>query len=104
MPTISWRMTMGSESASTVRALWSGGSGGSMQDAAMLPTVSSRGSWGMVGLSLDPTIDLYLDHVKVKRGLSRNTVLAYATDLARFRAYCAAQGLDSAGAIEPSHI
>ena len=41
---------------------------------------------GGVGLSLDSAIDLFLDHVKVERGLARNSVEAYGRDLAKFRA------------------
>jgi integrase/recombinase XerD len=35
-------------------------------------------------LALDEAVDLYLDHLKVERGLARNTLAAYARDLARF--------------------
>jgi integrase/recombinase XerD len=59
---------------------------------------------GGVDLSLDVAIDLYLDHVKVEKGLSRNTVLGYGRDLARFRAYCEKARLTEAGAIEPRHL
>jgi integrase/recombinase XerD len=53
-----------------------------------------------VGLSLDSAIDLYLDHVKVERGLSRNTVESYGRDLSAFRRWCAAQQLDDAEAVD----
>ena len=39
-----------------------------------------------MALVLDAAIDLFLDHVKVERGLARNTVEAYSLDLAQFRA------------------
>jgi integrase/recombinase XerD len=55
-------------------------------------------------VELDRAIDLYLDHVRVERGLARNTVLAYGRDLAKFRRFAAAAGLDEAGAVEPRHV
>lgn len=39
-------------------------------------------------LELDEAIDVYLDHVKVERGLAKNTVTAYASDLRRFATFC----------------
>ncbi|HZS38527.1 MAG TPA: site-specific tyrosine recombinase XerD [Polyangia bacterium] len=53
---------------------------------------------------LDSAIDLYLDHVKVERGLARNTVEAYGRDLGKFRRWCAKAGLDEAGAVESRHV
>ena len=43
-------------------------------------------------LSLDEGVDLYLDHLKVERGLSKNTLEAYGRDLARFTTFLAARG------------
>jgi integrase/recombinase XerD len=43
-------------------------------------------------LALDDGVDLYLDRVKVERGLSRNTVEAYARDLARLVRFLAERG------------
>jgi integrase/recombinase XerD len=57
-----------------------------------------------VGLSLDSAIDLFLDHVKIERGLSRNSVDAYGRDLAKFRRFAAAEGLDDADTVEPRHL
>jgi integrase/recombinase XerD len=57
-----------------------------------------------VGLALDSAIDLFLDHVKVERGLARNTVEAYGRDLAAFRRFAAAAGLDDADAVESRHL
>jgi len=57
-----------------------------------------------VGLSLDTGIDLFLDHVKVERGLSRNSVDAYGRDLAKFRRFAAAEGVDDADAVEARHL
>jgi len=53
-----------------------------------------------MALGLDAAIDLYLDHIKVERGLSPNTVLAYARDLCRFRGFCEERGLNEAGAVD----
>jgi integrase/recombinase XerD len=39
-------------------------------------------------LELDRAIDLFLDHCKVERGLSPNTIDSYARDLARFARSC----------------
>jgi integrase/recombinase XerD len=57
-----------------------------------------------VGLTLDSGIDLFLDHVKVERGLSRNSVEAYGRDLAKFRRFAAAEGVDDAAAVEARHL
>lgn len=57
-----------------------------------------------MGLSLDSAIDVYLDHIKVERGLTRNTVEAYARDLAGFRRFCEREKLEEAGAVEPRHL
>jgi integrase/recombinase XerD len=43
-------------------------------------------------LSLDDGVDSYLDRAKVERGLSRNTVEAYARDLARLVRFLADRG------------
>src|SRR3954468_3507737 len=43
-------------------------------------------------LSLDEAVDLFLDHVKVERGLARLTLDAYGRDLARFTAFLAQRG------------
>ena len=43
-------------------------------------------------LNLDDAVDLFLDHVKVERGLARHTLDAYGRDLARFTAFLAARG------------
>ena len=38
-------------------------------------------------LGLDAAIDVFLDHIKIERGLSRNTVEAYARDLRKLRTW-----------------
>lgn len=43
-------------------------------------------------LRLDEGIDLYLDHLKVERGLSRNTLDGYGRDLARFVEFLVERG------------
>jgi integrase/recombinase XerD len=43
-------------------------------------------------LSLDEAVDLYLDHLKVERGLAAHTLDGYGRDLARFIAFLAARG------------
>jgi integrase/recombinase XerD len=57
-----------------------------------------------MGLSLDSAIDVFLDHVKVERGLARNSVDAYGRDLAKFRRFAEAEGVDAAAAVEPRHL
>jgi hypothetical protein len=53
-----------------------------------------------VGLSFDSAIDLFLDHVKIERGLARNSVEAYARDLAKFSRFIDGEGIDDAGEVE----
>ena len=55
-------------------------------------------------LSIDAAIDLFLDHVKIERGLAKNSVLAYGRDLAKFLRFAEAEHLDDAAAIESRHI
>jgi integrase/recombinase XerD len=43
-------------------------------------------------LGLDEGVDLFLDHLKVERGLARHTLDAYARDLARLLAFLTARG------------
>ena len=50
----------------------------------------------MGALALDRAIDLFLDHTKIEKGLSPNTVQAYARDLCRFREFCAKAKVDDA--------
>lgn len=57
-----------------------------------------------MALSLDSAIDLFLDHVKIERGLARNSVEAYARDLAKFRQFLDGEGIDDADRIEPRHL
>jgi integrase/recombinase XerD len=43
-------------------------------------------------LALDEAVDLYLDHLKVERGLAVHTIDGYGRDLARLVAFLAARG------------
>jgi integrase/recombinase XerD len=43
-------------------------------------------------LALEEAVDLFLDHLKVERGLSRLTIDAYGRDLARFGSFLADRG------------
>lgn len=43
---------------------------------------------------LDRYVDEFLSYARVERGLSSNTVDAYRRDLATWRAFCAARGID----------
>mgnify|MGYP001244562206 CR=1 FL=1 len=45
-------------------------------------------------MRLDVAIDLFLMHVKVERGLARNTLLAYASDLQVFYEHQSAAGIE----------
>jgi integrase/recombinase XerD len=47
-----------------------------------------------VPLSLDDAVDDYLDHLKVERGLARNTITAYASDLRRFVSFAEEEGVE----------
>ena len=57
-----------------------------------------------MALSLDAAIDVYLDHVKIERGLARNTVEAYGRDLSKFRRFCVTQRVEEATGVEPRHL
>jgi integrase/recombinase XerD len=55
-------------------------------------------------IGLDEAVDVYLDHLKVERGLSRNTIEAYGRDLAKFRAFAHEKSLHHAGEVETRHL
>ena len=45
-------------------------------------------------MRLDAALDFYLQHLRVERGLSQNTVLAYGRDLGKLLAFTAESGVD----------
>lgn len=49
-------------------------------------------------------IEKYLTHLRVERGLSGNTVAAYARDLERYRAFLAARGLTDVDAVAEADV
>ena len=53
-----------------------------------------------MGLALDDAIDDYLDHLKVERGLAKNTISAYASDLRRFCTFSIEAGVGEAAAVD----
>jgi integrase/recombinase XerD len=55
-------------------------------------------------LSLEEGVDLYLDHLKVERGLSKNTLEAYGRDLARFTTFVAERGRADVDDITPLDV
>jgi integrase/recombinase XerD len=55
-------------------------------------------------LGLDEAIDLFLDHLKVERGLARLTLDAYGRDLARFTAFLAGRGRAEVDDITPVDV
>ncbi len=58
----------------------------------------------MASLPIDRAIQQFLDSVKVERGLSRNTVAAYATDLAEFTGQLTEAGVSDVGAVMSIHV
>lgn len=55
-------------------------------------------------LALDEAVDLYLDHLKVERGLARLTLDAYGRDLARFVAFLLARDRADVDDITPADV
>ncbi len=55
-------------------------------------------------MNLASQSETYLAHVRVERGLSDNTLAAYARDLGRYRRYLAAQGVDDLSRVAPEHV
>ncbi len=55
-------------------------------------------------LSLDEAVDLFLDHLKVERGLARLTLEAYGRDLARFVAFLTERGRAEVDDVTPLDV
>lgn len=55
-------------------------------------------------LALDEGVDLFLDHVKVERGLARLTIEAYGRDLARLVGFLSERGHADVDDIRPADI
>lgn len=58
----------------------------------------------LVFVKIDSSIDLYLSHLRVERGLSANTVQAYGSDLARFARFCDERGAGNASSIDRAAV
>ncbi len=50
--------------------------------------------------TLDDAVDDYLDHLKVERGLAKNTIVAYASDLRRFVTFAEDEGVGDVSAVD----
>ncbi|KUL31225.1 site-specific tyrosine recombinase XerD [Actinoplanes awajinensis] len=55
-------------------------------------------------LSLDRTIQAYLDHLSVERGLSRNTLASYRRDLDRYAGQLTAAGIAELAQVRPKDV
>jgi integrase/recombinase XerD len=55
-------------------------------------------------VDLDTATELFLNHIKVERGLSANTVESYGRDLFKFRDFLSRTGARSIGTIREDHI
>jgi len=54
--------------------------------------------------SIPDAVAAYLDHLRIERGASPNTVASYGRDLARYAAHLAAEGVTDLDAVTPDHI
>ena len=54
--------------------------------------------------SLDASLDAFLAHAAVERGLAPRTIEAYGRDLARFAAHLAGAGVGAVGAVRREHV
>ena len=54
--------------------------------------------------SLDASLDAFLAHAAVERGLAPRTIEAYGRDLARFAAHLAGAGVRAVGAVRREHV
>ena len=51
-------------------------------------------------MNLPPDVEVFLDHLTVERGLSRNTLLAYRRDITRYFEFLEGRGKEIAEARE----
>ena len=51
-------------------------------------------------MRIESLVDVYIAHVRVERALSKHTVAAYGSDLARFAAFCEARGEKDARSLD----
>jgi integrase/recombinase XerD len=58
----------------------------------------------MAGLAFDEVVDDYLQHIKVERGLSVNTLAAYSRDLAQLTSYLEEAGITEVMTLTPRHL
>ena len=58
----------------------------------------------MKSVALGASVDAFLAHVSVERGLSPRTVEAYARDLARFLGYLAERGVERPAQLRREHV
>ena len=54
--------------------------------------------------SLSRTVEAYLNHLTVERGLSRNTLNSYRRDLGRYTEYLRASGVEELADVAESHV
>ena len=59
---------------------------------------------GFGGKSLNNAIHRFLNYVDIEKGLSKNTLIAYESDLLKFRDFWAQRGVENISQIEKSHI
>lgn len=62
---------------------------------------AGRAPQGSDSLPLDPLVERYWDHVRIARGLSRNTLLAYQRDVTTFQRYLRDRGVQTATEVSP---
>lgn len=55
-------------------------------------------------LRLDEAVDLFLDHIKVERGLARLTIDAYGRDLTRFVSHLTERGREDVDDVTPTDV
>src|SRR4051812_40245593 len=62
------------------------------------------GPYPLRTVSLDRAIDAYLDHLRVERALSKNTLSAYATDLAKLARFAEERGVTTPAGLDLSTV